>query len=410
VFVSSKSFVDYSTSGLENPLTHLLYVLFLARLLGVPLRAGRAAAPPPGKRAVPELAWLALPAALMACNRLDSLLLVAPALVERAVRERRDRRALLGALVAFAPLFLWELFSLVYYGFLFPNTAYAKLGAGIAGVVLAEQGLLYYLSQLSHDPISLLVIAVGLGAPLLARERRLYAVAAGVALYLLYIVKIGGDFMAGRFFAAPLLGATVLIVRCLPALVRPGAVPVLAPAAVVATLAFVMTPRPTLSSNIDYNNDLPPKLGGAWDSRGVADERAFYFGGSGLLRVARGMGVPMDGRATEGRQLVPGKAVVMPNTGARGFYAPAGAIVVDPLGLTDPLIARLPARDKRAFRIGHFDRDIPDGYLPSLESGQNQIKDPDIAELYRRLRVVTEGPIWRWERWKEIARFNLGGG
>ena len=33
LLLSSKAFVDYSTSGLENPLTHLLLALFLSRLL-----------------------------------------------------------------------------------------------------------------------------------------------------------------------------------------------------------------------------------------------------------------------------------------------------------------------------------------------------------------------------------------
>jgi arabinofuranosyltransferase len=406
VLVSSKSFMDFCTSGLENPLVHLLYAAFWMEVTGSAWRR------PPSvpETAPPEarLTRLALLAALLGTCRLDALLLVSPALLAQAVRDRADRRALWRGLAGLAPLFAWELFSLVYYGFLFPNTAYAKLAVGIPAGALAAQGFGYYVSQLSHDPISLLIIPLGVAAPFLARQRRLYAAAAGLILHGAYVVAIGGDFMAGRFFSTPLLGATILLARCLPALLGAAVIPVHLPAAAVAAVAFVITPRPTLSANADYSNALPPAQGD-WDARGIADERAYYYPGSGLLRVAGDREVPMDEWPAKGRAFRPNQAVVWGRVGASGFYAPPGAILVDGLGLTDPLIARLPIADPTSWRIGHFVRQIPEGYLASLESGQNLIKDPRIAELYRRLRVVTSGPLWRWERWKEIVRLNLAG-
>ena len=60
--VASSAFVDYSTSGLENPLTHLLLVIFLVRFLGHPLDAR-------------NLGWLAVIASLATVNRPDSVLL-----------------------------------------------------------------------------------------------------------------------------------------------------------------------------------------------------------------------------------------------------------------------------------------------------------------------------------------------
>jgi len=41
------------------------------------------------------------------------------------------------------------------------------------------------------------------------------------------------------------------------------------------------------------------------------------------------------------------------------FFAPPTAIILDGYGLTDALIARLPALDKKNWRIGHFWRDVP---------------------------------------------------
>ena len=39
------------------------------------------------------------------------------------------------------------------------------------------------------------------------------AIAAGIVLYLAYVVSIGGDFMTGRFLTATLLAAAVIIAR-----------------------------------------------------------------------------------------------------------------------------------------------------------------------------------------------------
>jgi arabinofuranosyltransferase len=390
--LSSKSFVDFSTSGLENPLSYLLYTAFLMAATG-----------PRGR----SLGRLALLAALMALNRLDTLLLALPALVERTVVERRDRRALLGALAGFAPLIGWELFSLGYYGFLFPNTAYAKLGGGIARARLAEQGLGYYLSQVGHDPITLLVITAGVAAPFIARERRLYALSVGLVLYLGYIVFIGGDFMAGRFFSVPLLGAAVLLARCAPALLGPGGTASPIPAAALAALALVITPRPTLTSNANYSNALPPAQGD-WDARGVGDERAYWYPSTGMLRLSRTTDAPMDDRPARGRALPPGGVAALGMIGAIGFFAPPDTIVVDSHGLTDPLVARLPLADPTSWRIGHPERTIPAGYIETLQRKQNLLRDPAIATLYDRLRVVTAGPLWRAQRWKEILRFAIG--
>ena len=43
------------------------------------------------------------------------------------------------------------------------------------------------------------------------------ALAAGIALYLVYVASIGGDFMSGRFFAAPFFGAVLVLTRLVDA-------------------------------------------------------------------------------------------------------------------------------------------------------------------------------------------------
>ena len=79
-----------------------------------------------------------------------------------APREGRVRQILAG----FAPFLLWELFSLWYYGFLFPNTAYAKLTTGLPAGDLFYQGLTYFLKSGQFDPLLFIMIVAGFFAVL----------------------------------------------------------------------------------------------------------------------------------------------------------------------------------------------------------------------------------------------------
>jgi len=110
-----RTFVDFATSGLESP---LLFVLLA--LLG--------SSPPPAAAAARagRTLWLT---SLAVLTRPDAALLFAPALV-RDLGAARGAPGRWRALSGLAPLLAWELFSLLYYGSLLPNTAFAKLGTG----------------------------------------------------------------------------------------------------------------------------------------------------------------------------------------------------------------------------------------------------------------------------------------
>ena len=119
-WVCSHAVVKYSTSGLENSLTFLCLALFARELIREDdIRWGR----------------LGLVFALGTLNRLDTLLLFAPAMAWVVMTNKgsvRWSRFILGC----APLALWLLFSLLYFGFPFPNTAYAKLSRTLIRVAL----------------------------------------------------------------------------------------------------------------------------------------------------------------------------------------------------------------------------------------------------------------------------------
>ncbi len=92
--------------------------------------------------------------------------------------------------------------------------------------------------------------------------------------------------------------------------------------------------------------------------------------------------------------------------GMPGFYAGPGRHIVDVWALSDPLLARLPAQPK--WRIGHYTRTVPHGYIESLIEDRNLIADPRIAKLYDRVRLLTRGPLWSKARWRAIACENVG--
>ena len=154
--IGSRAFVDYSTSGLENPLTNLLLAMFL-------LAFGRDVQAPTPRR----LGVLVLCASLMLTNRLDSGLIVLPVVAVEAWR--LGRRAVVPVLLGALPLAAWELFSLVYYGFPVPNTVYAKLPPNLTLMDLVPQGWAYLQDSLSTDPVTLPAIGLAIVVPLAVR-------------------------------------------------------------------------------------------------------------------------------------------------------------------------------------------------------------------------------------------------
>jgi arabinofuranosyltransferase len=378
----SKAFTDYSTSGLENPLTHLLLALFaLVYFTGAP-----------GRRTI---FWLSLLAALLALTRLDALLLVAPALAVKMWRARAFRELALG----FIPLIAWELFSLVYYGFLLPNTAYAKLITGLPHQAVAGRGFFYVAQTLQHDPLTLIMLAVGLLTPLLLRAWNQLPLVLGALLYLVYIIWIGGDFMLGRFLTAPLLIAVVLLVRqhmtTLTGLILLGLV-----------LVIGLSPgRCPLRTDDTYGTRFEPT-----GPHGLQDERGFYYQGTGLLLAARKQHFPDHPYAAEGlaARRCQKPVVRHDSIGMFGFFAGRDVFIVDELGLADAFLARLAPTPGKEWSIGHLRRKLPAGYLETVAAGRNRITDPALAAYYDRISLITRGRLFDSRRWAAIAALHFG--
>jgi len=408
VLMLSKAAVDYATSGLENPLTHALLVGFLLLYLKDDACTPR------------RLGWLSLIAALGGVNRLDTLLLYLPALAYAALQvwldhspqRHRERRVSLFSILypvvlGFLPLILWEVFSLFYYGFPFPNTAYAKLTAAlITRQALMAEGIAYLHNSLRADSITLAAIGAALLLVLFRWEWKKAPLALGMALYLFYTVSVGGDFMSGRFLTAPLYVAVTLLVSLKPDALKPRY-----QAALLLVALIVGVGAPYSPVRAGGEKGAPAGTGPGWiRGRGITDERANYYHNTGLLRAfAVSHPLPDHDWAIQGRaaRAAGPRVVEKGSVGFFGYFAGPQVHVVDLLGLGDPLMARLPLADPDWY-IGHFGRLTPAGYIETLETCQNRIADPNLAHYYDKLAFVIRGDLFDPQRLVEIWKFNTG--
>ena len=338
--------------------------------------------------------------ALGTLNRMDTILIFMPALAWGLYR-LRTLKALAHAALGFTPFVLWLLFSLIYYGFFFPNTAYAKLNINASSWEIMRQGCYYLINSIDNDPLTMIAITLGLVSTVIFKQWKQLPIALGIGLYLIYIVRIGGDFMQGRFLAAPLLCAVALIARCnAPSFRAMGYLPL-----AVVLLVGLSSPFPPLLSNSFITNSK-----NLVDNKGIADERACYYGTSSLMKVGQGVDMPSHTAAKDGRMLRTKGWQVIDITfiGYIGYFAGPQVHFIDKLGLGDPLLARMKPIKTPTWRPGHLVREIPAGYIDTIKKKGKMIQNRNIALYYDKLELITRGPIWSGARWAEIWRMNTG--
>jgi arabinofuranosyltransferase len=395
----SRSFVDYSTSGLENPLTHLLLLAFVFAFQE-------------GQEPRRSL-LLGFIAGLLIFNRMDNVLLVTPALLFEIAR-RSGVRGGARVAVGFIPLLLWGLFATLYYGSPFPNTLLAKTQTGLPAGEVAAQGLRYLQNSCANDPLTLAFVAATLVAVIWRRRSAELPLALGATAYIFYVVLIGGDFMSGRFLAAPFVMSVLLVARF--DTVRPR---LLAPSLAGVIVLGALAPFPTFTSGTRFGMHTEKLI----DDYGIVDERRYYFGRLGLFNGAPLRKRPTPSATVEGRELRRLSPAVSAGAavGVLGFYAGPNVHIVDYHALADPLLAHLrPILDdpryqrvfrewrghapKRTWRPGHLLRNIPPGYLAALAGGAARLESPALSTLYERIQLLTRAPIWSAERLALVAR------
>lgn len=262
--VSTKCIMDFSTSGLEGPLASCLAGLLVMALI---------------QRRSPY--HILMVSSFLILCRHDLLLLAFPAIIWALVVEWKQS-GLVGTfragLTGFSPLLAWTLFSVIYYGFPFPNSAYAKLGTGLPLFPTASdsglffRGIRYLVASSSMDPMIpiTLSLAVGLMAARSKTYRWPYFIALlGIVLYGLYIIRVGGDYMAGRFCVVPVWTALLIVIHGADGRWKYSVVVVL------ALLVIIFNPASPLKAT--PHAPLPSTRAG-----GIGDERAGYIEATAL--------------------------------------------------------------------------------------------------------------------------------
>jgi arabinofuranosyltransferase len=391
MLVFSQAYFDFTSSGLENPLVYCL-LSFVARFyLDEQL---------PEKQ---KLLRIGITIGLLLVTRHDAALFVLPLLAHNIIRYRQQSMPMLFA--ALLPLAVWTLFSLIYYGFPFPNTAYAKLSAVIPREFLLQRGITYFSTSLLRDFISLAILTAGLLIGMFNKRTTLRCLTLGVLLHLAYVVWIGGDFMRGRFFGWDYLLCVILLLqwRVHYRVIAIGF------AAVASISWFFWTPP--LATPAHWGAE-PFRMGDSAD--GVTQERYFFFWFTRFTRyLQRGdEGIHDFGWCQDGNeQRNQGIAVAASHTvGMHGFCLGTEGKMVDLLGITDPLLARMPHNPaQKNWRAGHFLRVVPEGYCSSVLHNSNEIVDPVIARYYDSLRLITQSePLFSKERLQAIWQINTG--
>jgi len=375
VLCLSRAFVDFSASGMENGLAHVLAIAWAAAVM-------KSTGSP---RSIRTQTFFA---SLLLVTRLDLIWLALPALV----RARRQPRALL--MGAF-PLFAWALFAFLYYGSVIPNSARAKLTSGISEMRFLSSGYAYFADGLRIDPLTLFALAISIGIGVFSARRR--AVAIGIALALAYVLAVGGDFMSGRFFTIPLAAAAALIADLR---IEPRA---FAFAAAAIALLAAKVGAPTITDR--YQNIPDANLS-------IVDCRLAFHVFTGLT-VKRSSGpAPYPEFIRFGRSLrFAREPPVLPAIGIGGYYAGPDVRIIDAFALSDPLRSRLPIPDadnEKPLKMGHFMRPVPEGYRETVARGTNVIRHPALREYYEKIAFVTQGPLFSPARWLASIELELG--
>ncbi|MCR5267286.1 MAG: glycosyltransferase family 39 protein [Lachnospiraceae bacterium] len=399
VLTGSSCFISYTTAGLENCLLFFLAALFLKVYFGKERYGAK------------DLFVLAILVALIATTRMDAVLLIAPMAVYAYLAKRENVsfiKAVFIGLGGLSPFVIWELFSVFYYGFFVPNTAFVKLGTGIPETEYIKRGIMFFLTSAFCDvlliavPLFVIVLSVFAGK---WKERYL---SIGIVFYLIYVIWVGGDFMLGRHFTVLFFMALITFLHMQNADFfghRPKICSSFAAAILVLGLLCNLV-SPVITTQYLFGNGNSP----------IADERAGYFHYTSLFNntlsyLKTGKLVLRDAWNEAGidefRQWEQPGGILRMVSGISMYYN-SDLYLNDQYALGDPFLSKLPAVLEENWRIGHMWREVPEGYYESAYTNENHVEDPNLHQYLDVIRLITRGELTDPERIRAIVDINLG--
>ncbi len=398
----SQAFISYTTSGLENSLLFFLSALFLLTLRNKERFDGK------------SMLILALLISLLAMARMDSVLIFVPVIVWIYLF-KRDNVSFIKAvgigILGLLPFILWELFACFYFGFPFPNPAYVKLGTAIAMKEYIKRGILYTVYTGLDDIVVIVIPAAAVLFSLFSRKLKYILVSSGILIYMVYIIRIGGDFMMGRHFTNLFFVSVCLFMMMMndPA-TDAKKLPVIRNAFYITafvSVIFAATFGRTVGSQY---------LSGHKFSSQISDEREYYFGTTGLynnvlslIRTGE-LCIPetWNNDATDDLRSEGLNGGIIDNAAGILVYYNPDLYLNDTYALGDPFLSKLPAEYNENWRVGHLKREVPHGYRASIWYDENRVKDDDLHEFYDKIRLITRGDLLAEGRIQTIIDMNLG--
>ncbi len=413
----SSSVWDYTISSLENPLAFFCISCFYYRLVQ-DAKEG-------------EISWfiLSLICSAALLTRLDLALLFAPVMVYLFLRKGWSVQAWLRCFLGLLPFVVWKAFALLYYGFLLPNTYYAKLSSQLDLGWYMQQGMYYLKDLILGDLVGYVLMLVGVVLviyKILAREGaitlRLFQMT--LLFYIGYVFYIGGGYMAGRFWAVPIFMSVMIIYHHFA-----GRTKTATPLMVALVGCFALSswmrdkvPGEVVNGNVIYHNVTDQrevlKDGAAlvnWQRRKLdwypIYNLVYQLNKLALLDLQKQMiVVNFTPQAQTARDEYINKYLLIGAIGATGLVEGAKMTLIDVFGIADPIIARLPivAVSGEGIRIGHFQRPITKSFVHYRMTRQKHVLHPDLQEFVAPVELIMQGDLWLPERLQAIMDINLG--
>ena len=407
ITIFCSSFISYTTAGLENCLLFLLAALFLKKYFETDTyKTG-------------DLLYMAILISLIAMTRMDAVLMFVPAVVYIYLAKRNRVSFIKCCFIAalgLLPFILWEIFSLFYYGFFVPNTAFVKLGTNIPKSEYFYRGFQYLFTTLICDPLVIVIpIAIALIALLIKKARYIYVIA-GIVLYFAYIIYIGGDFMLGRHFTVMFFMAMISYFEIYNKELESNTF--VSKKRNLITFMKIVTILSIIATIVSAPVVNQFKYGGYFSSP-ISDERATYFQWTSLFNnaisyVRTGDMCITDAWNDYGVQEFREqgyKSGIFENVPGVTKYYNNDMYLNDYYALGDPFLSKLPAVLEPNWRIGHMHREAPYGYADTIvysDGEENEIHNESIRKYYDVIQLITRGDLFDKDRIQAIVDINLG--
>ncbi|MFH1729249.1 MAG: hypothetical protein ABIA04_12615 [Pseudomonadota bacterium] len=403
LLISSKAFIDYSSSGLENPLSYLLATIFFTSFL----KNGNL----DKFKKYRNIFFYFFIASLAYFNRPDSILLYSvPCLYILFLNVKNINLKFIYTLIlASLPITLWISFSIIYYGFPLANTNYAKVvNVSLLPLYKIQFGVDYFLNSIILDPLSHIISIAALFLVYMKRNKLFFITVLSVLFYYYFIIfeAAAASHFTGRFFSIPFLILFFIFVSLNN--FKKSYIPI---SLIVMAYLFLL-PYSTLKMGTKHFNiyeqnkrliDLnyyAHQQGAAIFSENFSGKikyNKFFISGTRLKNKKAKIHVG----GSFGDELI----------GFFGYAAGPEKYIIDYVALSDPFLSQLPAcniKNYYEWLPGHFIRLIPKGYLESIKHDKNLIQDPQLKIFYDKILNISRGDIFSLSRFKDIFDINFG--